>query len=111
VTMGPRILVAVAGLFGALGVGLGAFGAHAWRGKLPAERLAHVDTAVRYLFVAIPGLLVTGVFAMECSAGLFEAIAGWGFIAGAVLFSGSLLALAFTARPGWGAFTPIGGCC
>jgi uncharacterized membrane protein YgdD (TMEM256/DUF423 family) len=67
--MGPRVLVAVAGLFGALGVGLGAFGAHAWREKLPAERLAHVDTAVHYLFVAIPGLLVIGVFAMECSGG------------------------------------------
>ncbi|HEX6844848.1 MAG TPA: DUF423 domain-containing protein [Actinomycetota bacterium] len=107
--MGPRILVAIAGIYGAVGVGLGAFGAHALKDRLPPDRLGHLDTAVRYLFTSIPGLLVTGVLVMECSGGVFAAIAAWSFVVGALVFAGSLVALALTGVRRWGAVTPVGG--
>ena len=104
-----RMLLVVAGLFGFIGVGLGAFGAHALRSRLPQERLANVELAVRYLFFTIPGLLAVAWLAGSCGGELAETTAAWGLGLGALLFSGSLVALAFTGARRWGAVTPIGG--
>jgi uncharacterized membrane protein YgdD (TMEM256/DUF423 family) len=103
-----RALLVVAALFGFAGVAVGAFGAHALRDRLPPERLAHVETAVRYLFFTLPGLLFAGWMVAAGRSASF-AVAGWAFVAGIVVFSGSLLALAITGTRRWGAVTPIGG--
>jgi uncharacterized membrane protein YgdD (TMEM256/DUF423 family) len=107
--MMTRTLVALAGLYGAIGVALGAFGAHAFRDRLPPERLAHLDTGVRYLFTSLPGILATAVFVHDCAGGAFVTIAGVAFAFGVLAFTGSLVALAFTGNRRWGAVTPIGG--
>jgi uncharacterized membrane protein YgdD (TMEM256/DUF423 family) len=107
--MMTRTLVALAGLYGAIGVALGAFGAHALRDRLPPERLAHIDTGVRYLFTSLPGILAAAVFVHDCAGGAFVVIAGVAFALGVLLFTGSLVALALTGDRRWGAVTPFGG--
>jgi uncharacterized membrane protein YgdD (TMEM256/DUF423 family) len=104
-----RDLPALAGLCGLLGVAFGAFGAHALKERLPPERLANVDLAVRYLFFTIPGLLAVAWMSADCGGELVETIAAWGLGLGVLLFSGSLLILALTGNKRWGAVTPIGG--
>lgn len=103
-----RALLVVAALFGFAGVGVGAFGAHALRDRLPLERLAYVETAVRYLFFTLPGLLFAGWMVAADRSATFV-VAGWAFVAGIVVFSGSLLALAITGTRRWGSLTPLGG--
>ncbi len=104
-----RTLLAIAGLYGLCGVALGAFGAHALRSRLSEDRLANVELAVRYLFFTIPGLIAVAWLAGSCGGELFEQIAAWGLGLGALIFSGSLVLLAFTGKQRWGAVTPIGG--
>jgi uncharacterized membrane protein YgdD (TMEM256/DUF423 family) len=102
-------LLALAGLYGLLGVGFGAFGAHALKTRLPEERLANLELAVRYLFFTIPGLVATAWLAASCPRQPIDVAAAWGLGLGALVFSGSLVLLAFTGNRRWGAVTPIGG--
>jgi len=96
------------GLSGALAVLAGAFGAHALRGVLAADALAIFDTGARYHLVhAVALLALAGMGAGRPSAAL--AWAGALFVAGTVLFSGSLYLLALTGVRAWGAVTPAGG--
>jgi uncharacterized membrane protein YgdD (TMEM256/DUF423 family) len=104
-----RTLLALAGLFGLVGVGVGAFGAHALRARLPEERLANVELAVRYLFFTTPGLLAAAWLGSACGGEPFETIAAVGLVVGALVFSGSLVALALSGNRRWGAVTPLGG--
>jgi uncharacterized membrane protein YgdD (TMEM256/DUF423 family) len=90
-------------------VAFGAFGAHALRAKLPADRMANLDLGVRYLFFHIPALLAVAWLSTLCGGELFEAIAAWAFVIGLVAFSGSLMVLALTGEGRWGAVTPVGG--
>ena len=100
-------------VFGVLGavsafcsVALGAFGAHALKSRLSSEALAIFETAARYqMFHALALLLVAALPQLRAS------LAGWLFVAGTILFSGSLYALALTGLRGLGAVTPIGGLC
>jgi uncharacterized membrane protein YgdD (TMEM256/DUF423 family) len=91
-----------------LAVALGAFGAHALRHRLEADMLAVFETAVRYQFAHALALLAV---AWACTRwpGTAVAASGWLFVAGSVLFSGSLIALSLTGVRGFGALTPIGG--
>ena len=94
----------------ALAVMLGAFGAHALKGRLDAYQLGIYEKAVFYQFVHGLGLLVVsvlpraGALSRE-SAALVCAL----LLAGIVLFSGSLYVLAVTGTRAWGAITPVGG--
>lgn len=110
--------------FGFIGVALGAFGSHALRGKLPPDRAATFETGVRYqmwhalaLFAVVivdawtPGSGSFLFLAADRGTGWPALAAGWLFVAGIVLFSGSLYVLAVTRRPAWGALTPFGGVC
>ena len=101
-------------LFGAIsafvGVAAGAFGAHALEARLPAGLLAVYETGVRYELVHALALLFVGLAAERWPAAGWEK-AGWMFVAGTVLFSGSLYALAFTGVRALGAVTPLGGLC
>jgi len=94
----------------ALGVVLGAFGAHQLKDRLNAYSMGLWEKAVFYHFIHALGLLVvallprTGTFAQAAAARVCLLLA-----VGIVVFSGSLYALALTRQPYLGAITPIGG--
>lgn len=95
-------------LAGGLGVGAGAFGAHALRERLAARSLEIFETAVRYQLVHALALCAAAWAVTRWPGGLSTA-AGWLFLAGILLFSGSLYALAL-GGPRWlGPITPLGG--
>jgi len=101
-------------LFGAvsafIGVAAGAFGAHALRSLLPPGSLAVYETGVRYELIHALALLFVGLAEDRWpSAGW--ARAGWLFVAGTILFSGSLFALALSGTSALGIVTPVGGLC
>jgi uncharacterized membrane protein YgdD (TMEM256/DUF423 family) len=100
--------LAVAGLLLALATASGAFGAHALKGHLPAGRLELWETAVRYHFLQALGLLGVGLALRALDTGALRAAAAL-IVAGVVLFSGSLYALALGAPRALGVLTPLGG--
>ena len=87
----------------------GAFGAHGLRSRLSPEMLAVFETAVRYQMYHVFALLITAAVMARLGDARLLVIAGWSFITGMVLFSGSLYALALTGVSGLGAITPLGG--
>jgi uncharacterized membrane protein YgdD (TMEM256/DUF423 family) len=91
-----------------VGVGLGAFGAHALRGRLTAEMLQVFETGVRYHFYHALGLFVVGWLA-ETHPSQWITGAGVAFAVGVFVFSGSLYILAISGVKWWGAITPLGG--
>ena len=103
-----RLLRLIAALAGLTGVAIGAFGAHALRGRLSPEMLALFETGVRYQMYHALALFGTGLLMARMGSWLMTA-AAWLFVAGIVLFSGSLYALALTGVTILGAVTPLGG--
>jgi uncharacterized membrane protein YgdD (TMEM256/DUF423 family) len=106
--MDGRRTLALAGLLLALATIFGAFGAHALRASLPADRLEVYETAVRYHFFNALGLLGIGLALRSVDALLLRWSAGL-VLTGVVLFSGSLYALTFGAPRALGVVTPVGG--
>jgi len=103
-----RTFLLLGSIAGFLAVTLGAFGAHGLRGRLSPEMLAVFETGVRYhMYHALALILVSLV--MGKAGGWLPHTAGWCFVAGIVLFSGSLYALALSGVTILGAITPIGG--
>lgn len=101
---------AIAALLLGLGVMFGAFGAHALRGRLDQYSTGIYERAVFYHFVHALGILVVSV--MPRLGWLTESSAAWIcslLLAGIVIFSGSLYALAITGVRALGAITPVGG--
>jgi uncharacterized membrane protein YgdD (TMEM256/DUF423 family) len=103
-----RTFMFVGALMGFVGVGLGAFGAHGLKGRLSVETLAIFETGVRYQMYHALALLALAAM-MPRIEGRAVLVAGWSFIAGILIFSGSLYALALTGVTMLGAVTPIGG--
>ena len=101
--------IRIAAIFGFLGVALGAFGAHALKQRLSPDMLAVFQTGVLYQFVHTLALLAVGILIVARGGGWAFDIAGYAFIAGIVVFSGSLYALAVTDVRVLGAITPLGG--
>lgn len=98
--------------FAFLAVVLGAFGAHALKGKFKEERYVAVwETAVQYQMYHALALIVIGILSYDRMIGLANTIqwAGYMMIVGIVLFSGSLYILAVTGVKKLGAITPMGG--
>lgn len=91
-----------------IAVAAGAFGAHALRARLPADLLAVFETAARYQVYHALALLAVAIAAARWP-GLPIRAAGWLFIGGTILFSGSLYLLALTGTRWLGAITPLGG--
>ena len=91
-------------------VAAGAFGAHGLKSRLSAEMLSVFETAVRYQTYHALALLAAA-WAVSQWPGRAAVSAGWLFVAGTVLFSGSLYALALTGIRSLGAITPLGGLC
>ncbi len=103
-----RVFFGVGAVLGAVGVGAGAFGAHALRTRLAPEMLAVFETGVRYHLMHALALLAVGWAAARWPGPAVTA-AGWLFVAGILLFSGSLYALALTGVRTLGLVTPVGG--
>ena len=103
-----RSFFALGSLFALLAVGLGAFGAHALKDSFGPAMADVFETGVRYQFYHALALFAVAYAITRwpvSSAGL----AGWLFIAGIILFSGSLYALSLTGIKVLGAITPLGG--
>lgn len=105
-----RLFFALGSFFAFLGVAAGAFGAHALRDTLTDARLDVFKTGAQYQLIHALALLAVGLAAVRWPGGLMTA-AGWLFVAGIVLFSFSLYALAITDVKVLGAITPLGGVC
>jgi uncharacterized membrane protein YgdD (TMEM256/DUF423 family) len=103
-----RTFFSIGALSAFVSVAAGAFGAHALRGRLSSEYLAVFETAARYQMYHALGLLVVA-WAVVRWPGALPQWAGWLFIAGTALFSGSLYALSLTGVRWLGAITPLGG--
>lgn len=103
-----KLFFVVGALLGAVTVGLGAFGAHALRARLTPEQLNIFETGVRYQMYHVFALLVVA-FALARWNSPLIGWAGWAFILGMILFSGSLYALTLTGVRALGAITPFGG--
>lgn len=102
-----RSLMIMGAAFAFIGVGLGAFGAHALSARIEESRIKTYQTGVQYhLIHALAILLVAALEPAHPGAGA----AAWLFGGGIVLFSGSLYGLAVGKLRGrWGVVTPIGG--
>jgi len=103
--------LAVSGVSGFLAVALGAFGAHGLQARLAdaadaAKRLSWWQTAAHYHLIHALGLAVV---ALVCARVPQARYAGFGFVVGTLLFSGSLYAMALGAPRWLGAVTPLGG--
>jgi uncharacterized membrane protein YgdD (TMEM256/DUF423 family) len=103
-----RTFLALGALSAAVSVAAGAFGAHALRARLSPDLLAVFETGARYqMFHALALVAVAWVWTRF--PGPAVTWAGWLFVAGTVLFSGSLYALTLTGVRALGAVTPFGG--
>ena len=101
------IWIRIAGVFGFLGVALGAFGAHALQGHLSPTHIQIYHTAVLYHLLHTMALLGYGIISRD-----LKRVRRWPgicFAAGIIIFSGSLYLLALTGISWLGAITPIGG--
>jgi uncharacterized membrane protein YgdD (TMEM256/DUF423 family) len=103
-----RLLAAAGALLGLTAVAAGAFGAHALKSAVTPERLAVFETGVRYQLVHALALFACA-WTMQTWPGRLAFAAGACFVAGALLFSGSLYALVLSGEARLGIVTPFGG--
>ena len=106
-----RVFISLGGLSGCLAVAAGAFAAHALRERLSPELLDVFQTGATYQMYHALALLAVGILLARFSVGgsAWLSVAGWLFLGGTILFSGSLYALALSGTRWLGAITPIGG--
>jgi uncharacterized membrane protein YgdD (TMEM256/DUF423 family) len=103
-----RLFLAFGAWSAFLAVAAGAFGAHALRARLTPDLLAVFETGARYQMYHALGLIAVAWVVSRGGGGL-PVWAGWLFVAGTVLFSGSLYLLALSGVRWLGAITPLGG--
>lgn len=104
-----KLFILAGAVSGFLGVSLGAFGAHALKDFLAASQRADTfETAVKYMFYHGLALILTGILQKEFPVPAVTN-AGWAFLIGIIIFSGSLFLLCATGIKVLGAITPIGG--
>jgi uncharacterized membrane protein YgdD (TMEM256/DUF423 family) len=103
-----RLFLALGALSALVSVAAGAFGAHALRSRLAPDLLAVFETGARYEMYHALGLVAVAWTAQRWPGGATTG-AGWLFVLGTVLFSGSLYALALSGVRAFGAVTPLGG--
>ena len=103
-----RVFTLAGAAAGLLGVGLGAFAAHALGARLEPRDLQTFETGVRYQMYHALALLAVA-WAVGRWSGPAAQLAGWAFLTGIVVFSGSLYLLVLTGERWLGAVTPLGG--
>lgn len=104
-----RRFLLLGALSGFLAVAAGAFGAHALRAVLTPDLLAAFEAGARYQMYHALALVLVAVVSASAPQRRIVAAAGWCFVVGTLLFSGSLYLLALTGLRWWGAVTPLGG--
>ena len=109
-----KIFLQIAAIIGAISVAMGAFGAHALKGKISDYAIGIFETGVKYQFYHVMALLIVGILYKDFANG-WMLWSGRLFISGMIIFSGSLYILTFikaAVKPGYdwvGAITPLGG--
>ena len=103
-----KLFITLASLSGMLAVTFGAFGAHALRDKLDNDMMGVFETAVQYHFYHSLALLAVGVIALSQPQTVMLKSAGWLFLSGIAVFSGSLYILAITGHQVAGCRYPFG---
>lgn len=109
-----KIFLVIGTLLAGLAVALGAFGAHGLKKIVSAENVATYQTGVQYQMYHALALILVGILAERLSSGFFS-YAGVFFIAGIILFSGSLYlivsmnAMNKAVPTAIGILTPVGG--
>ncbi len=102
----------ISGICGFLGVAIGAFGAHGLKIRLSTlGTLASFETGVQYHFIHTLSLLAVAILLRSNPDSALLKSSGYLFLAGIIVFSGSLYILSITGQKWWGAITPIGGVC
>ena len=109
-----RWVIQMGSVLGLLGVGIGAFGAHSLRARLEAAgRMDTFETAVRYQFYHALALILVGVITqlLANNPAALKTLnwSAYSFVAGVLIFSGSLYILCLSGVTWLGAITPIGG--
>jgi uncharacterized membrane protein YgdD (TMEM256/DUF423 family) len=105
--MNASYLILAGAVSGFLTVMLGAFGAHGLEASLPAKHLEWWDKAVHYQGLHSLALIAAGLLALHLQKP--PLVAGWAFVIGILLFSGSLYIMALTGLRWLGMVTPFGG--
>ncbi len=105
-----RLFIIIGALSGAIGVAAGAFGAHALKARVEPRMLEVFETGARYQMYHALAMLAAAWTVSRFPGSLANA-SGWLFLAGTVLFSGSLYAMTLTGVRALGAITPLGGVC
>jgi|SRR5699024_7840776 len=103
-----KVFFVLAAINGFLAVALGAFGAHGLEGKLTEKMLNTWEKAVTYQMFHTTALLVVGLAMMKIDATGLK-VAGWLFLIGIILFSGSLYLYSTTGISSLAMITPFGG--
>ncbi len=103
-----RIFFSLGALSALIGVAAGAFGAHGLKSRLDPDMLATFEIGVRYQMYHALGLLAVAWAETRWPGGLVTT-SGWLFVAGTLIFSGSLYLLSLTGARWLGAITPLGG--
>lgn len=109
-------ILRIAAIMGALAVIFGAFGAHALKARLSPDRLLSYQTAVTYQFYHTLALLAIGIWWQQQSSATFLSTVAWCWLAGVILFSGSIYLLStqeitHISFGFLGPVTPLGGLC
>lgn len=105
-----QLFLAIAAVLGGLSVAGGAFASHALENRLPERAIEVFGTGVRYqMYHALALLAVAILIGMAKQAAPLLAVAGWAFVAGIVLFSGSLYLISLAGIKAFGPVTPLGG--
>ncbi len=103
-----RKFLALGALSGGIAVALGAFAAHALKGRLDPQQLATFEVGARYQMYHALALLAVGLLSERRPGGLLR-VSGMLFVTGTLLFSGSLYMLSLSGVRWLGAITPLGG--
>ena len=106
-----KLFLSLAALSGFLAVAIGAFGAHLIKEKLELRFYEIYQTGVQYHFYHTIALLAIAVLLKFYPDSRLLTLSGWFFVAGIIIFSGSLYALSLSGITKLGAITPIGGLC
>jgi uncharacterized membrane protein YgdD (TMEM256/DUF423 family) len=106
---GLRLLLVLGALAALASIVLGAVAAHGLEGRLAPSQMQALDTAVRYLGLHALAVLVTGALCVAGRRNPWLHAAGWLFLAGTVLFSGSIALKLLAGIGSVGFMTPYGG--
>ena len=105
-----RLWICAAAVNGFLAIGLGAYAAHGLRGRVEPELVGWVELGADYGLAHALALLGVGLLAGRTARPRMTLrLAGWGFLAGTVLFSGALYVMGLTGSRALGPIVPVGG--